>query len=232
MLRLLTICLLVTALAAPAGAEILEHIVYTPTSLPSAQGWTFGSQNLDEDEVFSLQDGVLVMDTMGSPIDETTWVTYTYQVPQHADAAGAVVRWRARVTASEAQPHAYPQGFFFSGWPLASWYNWYWFNLDSDRLYSSNLPIQELDATAWHDYLLTCTQVGGERDIELTVDGETVAYPPDSFSGALSGVVIFGDMGLDANARVEIAEIEIIVSTDAVPTQSASLSSLRRRFDR
>lgn len=224
-------CLLTTAVAMPATAEIIETILYTPTSLPSAQGWTYEGLELEEHDVFSLVDGVLVMDTMGTPMQSLIQALYKYDTGEFVDAQGAVIRWRARVTDSESMPHTYHHGFGFSAWSLTSWFQWYWFSLDLEHLYTGHLPSLDLDTSVWHDYVLTCSHTSPDSPLELYIDGQQVAYHPDEHNGAIRNTIFFGDRGWLANARVEIAEIEITLTTDApVQTHQTTLSHLKSLF--
>ena len=106
---LLIVCLL---LAVSASAGIIEHHLYTPISLPSAQGWTYQTSGLDEDVVFELVSDVLVMDTMGDGLDGETFAWYVRSVA-NADVQSAVLRLRARVTDYEHDALEFYRGFFF-----------------------------------------------------------------------------------------------------------------------
>jgi len=220
-------------LAMPTTAEVLAHIVYTPTSLPSAQGWEYIGDGLAEQDVFSVADGVLIMDTMGTGVGGTPMAMYMYQFDESFDAGVATIRWRLRVTDAENQPHPYFRGFSFSAWPFNSFSEWYVFNIDDAGIYVEQRPLQDLDTTVWRDYTLRCILDDWPGTVELLVDGQSIPYPADEYHGGLSRTIFFGDRGYHANARVEISEIEIIVATDApVATERHSLSAIRSLFHR
>lgn len=220
-------------LAAPATAEVLAHIVYSPTSLPSAQGWEYLGENLAEQDVFRVADGVLIMDTMGTSMGTMSWAMYSYGLAAHPDATHATVRWRLRVIEAESLAHPYYHGFSFAGWPLDTYFAWYPFNIDDAGVYLGPVPLQDLDTTVWRDYVLSCSLDGSQGALELLVDGQAIAYPADQAEGALRRTVLFGDEFWHANAHVEIAEIEITIMTEApVATESRSLSAIKALFRR
>lgn len=226
-MRSIIVGLTVLAISLPAAAAILEHLVYTPTSLPSEQGWQFGGVDATEDEVFSLQDGVLVMDTMD--LGPGSVAHYSLGLTDHPEATRATVRWRIRVTDNDS--YAYIRGFTFIAWPLMGWRVMQRFNLDTARLYVGQEPVLDLDATEWHDYVLTADLENEDTPLGLTVDGATVPYPEDDWTGAIWNRCVFGDMATFGNGRAEIAEIEITVwSDDGVATRARTLSALRSYF--
>lgn len=231
--RALAMAAMLVILATPAMAEVLAHIVYTPTSLPSAQGWQYIGQDLEEQDVFSVADGVLIMDTMGTGVGGTPMAMYRYQFDESFDTGIATVRWRLRVTDAENRPHPYFRGFSFSAWPFNSFFVWYRFNLDDAGIYVEQWPVQELDTTDWRDYTLRCNLDGWPGTLELLVDGQSIPYPTDGIHGAARRSIFFGDESYHADARVEISEIEIIIATDApVATERHSLSAIRSLFHR
>ncbi|MBD3221944.1 hypothetical protein GF314_11955 [bacterium] len=212
-----------------AHADIVTHHLYTPTSLPSEQGWTFASSGLDEADVFTLGDGVLIMDTMGSGYSGLPFVYYTYSVDAD-EAFSATFRVRARVIASEALPHAYPPGFHFTGW-VPSWGYRYLFGLDEQDLSLRNLTILDLDTSQWHDYVLVTEGYHPDGEATLLVDGVEVAFDESMEDGAINNLFAFGDVGFSANAHVEIAEIEITTFTDTpVAVQATTLSAIKALF--
>lgn len=229
--RAMALAATLAVLALPATAEVLAHIVYTPTSLPSAQGWQYIGDGLEEQDVFSVADGVLIMDTMGTGMGGTPMAMYMYQFDESFDAGVATIRWRLRVTDAENRPHPYFRGFSFSAWPFDSFSVWYRFNLDDAGIYVEQWPVQELDTTVWRDYTLRCNLDEWPGTLELLVDGQAIPYPTDGIQAAIRRAIVFGDEGYHANARVEISEIEIIIATDAsVATERHSLSAIRSLF--
>lgn len=222
----LSVCFL---LVSAASAGIVEHHVYTPTSLPSAQGWTYQSNGFDEENVFTIVGNLLVMDTMGDGLDGETFVWYLRDVANPA-VQSAALRLRARVTNHEHDAQEFYRGFFFGGHAPGPG-PWYMYGLQLDAVYVNQDYLQGLDASAWHDFTVFTEGFYPNTQSTLLIDGQVaVIMTGDTLSGITSAFA-FGDNGRHANARVEIAEIEITTfDGPPVAVEPVSLSALKALF--
>ena len=220
------VCLL---LATTAGADIIEHHLYTPTSLPSAQGWVYQSNGFDEEAVFEIVGDVLVMDTIGDGMDGETYVWYMRDVA-NAAVKSAVLRLRARVTDYEHNASEHYRGFFLGGHAPGSG-PWFIYGLQDDAVYVNDGYLQDLDTSAWHEYTVITEGVYPDSRSTLLIDGEKAVVLTGDSPSIINNAFAFGDMGRNANARVEITEVEITTFDGApVAIEQTSLSAIRELF--
>jgi hypothetical protein len=226
----LTIVGVFVLVAATAAAGIIEHHVYTPTTLPSAQGWTFQSNGFDESDVFSIVGDVLVMDTIGSSFGGELHFAHYIRSVGDPDLQSAVLQIRARVTAYEFESPQYDRGFIFGG-HAPGWGPWYLYGLQDGAVYVDSDHLQDLDTSAWHDYTVVTEGYHPDSQSTLLIDGEEVVVMTGDTSGAILDAFAFGDHGLNSNARVEISRIELTTFNGApVATESVTLTSIKSLF--
>ena len=228
-MRICNVVIACLLLASTAGAGIIEHHLYTPTSLPSAQGWIYQSNGFDEEDVFELVGDLLVMDTMGDGLDGETFVLDLRDVT-NAAVKSAVLRLRARVTNYEHDASEFYRGFFFGG-HAPGLGPWYIYGLQVDAVYVNQDYLQDLDTGAWHEYTVVTEGYYPDSQSTLLIDGvEAVILTGDTLS-VINSAFAFGDMGRHANARVEISEIEITTfDGDPVAIEQMSLSAVKALF--
>jgi hypothetical protein len=116
-------CLSVVLAAVPATGEILEHVVFTPTSLPSDQGWSFHGNDFEEGEVAAIVDGVLVLDTMDGTINGGHTAFYRLTLPLHEEARFLTCRIRARVLQTEHADASWHRAFTIVARYAEAWAN-------------------------------------------------------------------------------------------------------------
>jgi hypothetical protein len=220
------VCLL---LATTADADIIEHHLYTPTSLPSAQGWTYQSNGFDEEAVFEIVGDVLVMDTIGDGLDGERYVWYLRDVA-NAGVQSAVLRLRARVTDYEHNASEFYRGFFLGG-HTPGWGPWFFYGLQDDAVYVNDSYLQDLDTSAWHEYTVITEGFYPDSQSTLLIDGEVAVVLTGDSPNMINDAFTFGDAGRNANARVEITEVEITTFDGApVAIEQTSLSALKALF--
>jgi len=215
--------------AATASAGIIGHHLYVPTSLPSAQGWNYQSSGLDEAEVFTIIDGVLVMDTMGSGFGESTRALYQRDVA-YPGTQSAVFRVRARVTDHQDGGLSQYRGFGIGGHtPGLSWL--YLFGLDESAIHVNRTLLRTLDTSVWHDYTVITEGQAPDSRSTLLVDGEVIVVAAGEADGIVFNEFVLGDLASHANARAEISEMEITVFAGApVAVEATSLSAVKALF--
>jgi hypothetical protein len=229
-MRTLLVALVGMILATTALGGILEHHHYTPSSLPSAQGWTFESNGFSESEVFALVDGLLVMNTMSAGMDGETHVWYMRSVA-NPDNQSAVFSLRARVTAYENDPSEYFRGFFLGGYAPGPG-PWLVFGLQPGAVFVDDQHLADLDTEDWHEYTVVTQGLYPDTSTTFLVDGVVVAeLTGDIQSGGITGSFAFGDMGRHANARVEISEMELMTfDGEPVADEPVTLSQFKSFF--
>ena len=221
-----SVCVL---LASTVSAGIVEHHLYTPTSLPSAQGWIYQSNGFDEEDVFEIVGDLLVMDTMGDGLDGETFVLYLRDVA-NAAVKSAVLRLRARVTNYEHDASEFYRGFFFGGHAPGSG-PWYLYGLQVDAVYVNQDYLQDLDTSAWHEYTVVTEGYYPDSQSTLLIDGVEAVILTGETGSWINSAFAFGDMGRHANARVEISEIEITTFDGSpVAVEQMSLSAIKALF--
>jgi hypothetical protein len=221
------VCLLVAA--STADADVIEHHLYIPTSLPSAQGWLYQSNGFEESEVFAIVDNLLVMDTMGDGMDGVTFAHYFLSVV-HPDVRSAVLRLRARVTAHEHDASRYYLGFFFGGYAPGPG-PWFLFGLQENAVYINNSYLQGLDTGMWHEYTVITQGLAPDTQCTLLIDDQIVAVLEGDSPNLITSAFALGDNGRHANARVEIAEVEVTTFDGApVAVEQRSFSSVKAIF--
>ena len=230
MRRQLMACLTIGLIAAAASAEILEHIVYTPTSLPSEQGWEFVSLHFEESEVASIQDGVLVFDTMAGDVGGSDQAWYVLELTDYPDADFVTVTVRTRIADYE-----YAAGSWHMAFSLAAIYFVPpnpnpWFGLAPAHVWLNGETIVDHDGTAWHDYTVTIDIADNETH-ELAIDGTVIGDFSANSGTSYGHAVIVGDRGTFSNARAEIAMISVVISSGApVAVEPMSLSAIKALF--
>ena len=216
-------------LASTASAEIVEHHLYTPTSLPSAQGWTYESNGLDEEDVFAIVDDLLVMDTMGDGLDGETFAWYLRDVGDPA-VESAVFRLRARLTSYENDALEFYRGFDFGG-HVPGPGPWYSYGLQTDAVYVNQDYLQDLDTSAWHEYTVVTEGFYPDTQSTLLIDDVEAAVMTGDTTGGITNAFVFGDNGRHANARVEISEIEVTTfDGPPVKVEQKSLSAVKALY--
>lgn len=221
-----SICVL---LASTASAEIVEHHLYTPTSLPSAQGWSYETIGLDEEDVFEIVGDLLVMDTMGDGLDGETFAWYLRDVADPA-VESAIMRLRVRVTSYEHDAMEFYRGFVFGGHAPGPgpWYN---YGLQADAVYVNQDYLQDLDTSTWHEYTVITEGFYPDTQSTLLIDGIEAVVMTGDTTGGITNAFVFGDNGRHANARVEISEIEITTfDGPPVAVEQKSLSAIKALF--
>jgi hypothetical protein len=225
--RIVTVCLL---LAATASAGIVEHHLYTPTSLPSAQGWTYNTNGDDEDDIFSIEGDVLVMDTIGSSLGGDLRFSQYLMPVSSENVNSAVLQIRARVTDYEFQAPQDTRGFTFGG-HAPGWGPWYQYGLQPDAVYMNSSRLQDLDTTQWHEYTVIAEGFYPESRSTLLVDGELVVVMTGDTGSVISSAFAFGDMGWNDNARVEISRVELTTfNGEPVAVELTTLSAIKALF--
>lgn len=215
--------------ASTASAAIVEHHLYTPTSLPSAQGWTYQSTGLNEEAVFEIVDDLLVMDTMGAGFGGES-LTYYLREFTNVAAQSAVLRLRVRLTDYQHDPVSRFLGFTFGG-QVPSWGSWIIYGLQIDAVYTNREYLQDLDTSAWHEYTVVTEGNSQDSQSTLLIDGVEVFTMAGGTDSMINNTFVFGDMGRHANARVEISEIEITTfDGDPVEVERVSLSDIKARY--
>jgi hypothetical protein len=225
------ICLAGLLVAGAAGADIIEHITYTPTSLPSDQGWVFYSLEHDhEADVSSLQDGVLVFDTIGSAFSNGSTAWYVLELTPYPDADFVTFTVRARITHYETNGGGWHMAF-----SMATIYSQTqpfnpWFGLGTEHVWLEGEIIHDHDGTAWRDYTIV-VDLAAPEEHELVIDGASIGRFGWTNGTSIGHAVIFGDRGASSNARVEVAEISVVISSSApVAVEPTSLSAVKSLF--
>lgn len=229
-MRTRAIVYLALILATTASAGIIEHHVYTPTSLPSDQGWEFHTtEGFTEADLFAIVDDLLVMDTMATNFNYLNTHFYSRSV-DHPEIASARLHLRARVIDHALGAAPFYRGFGFGG-HAPGFGPQHIYGLEDAALYVNDAYLIDLDATAWHDYEVITEGYHLDAVSTLLIDGEVATITTGDAPGALDSTFIFGDLGTYANARVEISELELITYDSApVATESHSLSAIKSLF--
>ncbi len=226
-MRIVSVCLL---LATTASAGIVEQHLYTPTSLPSAQGWTYDTNVFDEDDIFSIDGGVLVMDTLGSGLGGDLHFAQYLMPVSSENVYSAVLQIRARVTDYEFQTPQDTRGFMFGG-HAPGWGPWYQYGLQPDAVYVDSSRLQDLDTTQWHEYTVIAEGLYPGSQSTLLVDGEEVVVMTGDTGSVISSAFAFGDMGWNDNARVEISRVALTTfNGEPVAVEQTTLSAVKALF--
>jgi hypothetical protein len=182
------------------------------TSLPSTQGWTYFSDGASETSIFSLNDGVLVMNTLAGP-----WTAERYKLAAVDPTLPFTITIRARILQDSGswlcntpnpvnglKPNPYGFGF---GATVEE--EWYLIGL-STNLVAGNMDIflNNADNTAFHDYRLEVIPGVGYvlyRDGTLLGSGPPFIIPQPDPDGFLPNNLAFGDSTRGCGALAEVA---------------------------
>ena len=171
--------------------------------LPSSKGWTYLSENLLEADTFSLNGGVLSMNTLGSPFGAGSGYGYDYAM----NIEPFTLSVRARVLQEEIFAHGPAQGLQFNVYVNDHCYNFALgpndIRIQADGL--GGITFASFDNTQFHDYILQGTP-GSGNSYTLSIDG-TIIMNGIAESRTASYSLIFGDLSSNGNGLAEIDSI-------------------------
>jgi len=194
-------------------------------SLPSAQGWTYNSQNspLSESQAFSVDGTVLRMNTMGQGFPSQGDNYYGHPVSAFPPGADWELFLRARIPQLECvyhNPSINPYGFgvivqldgLRVDLALASIVK---LGFNDPGMYIS------LDTSLWHDYRFVANRT--QETYKFLIDNNIVASGPLSLGVGLPDGIYLGDLTGGENAVAEVASFSM-VQTVPEPSKAWLLS--------
>jgi hypothetical protein len=213
-MRLIRPCAAVGAAAVllfAASSTRATVLTVAPSSLPSAQGWTFGtggSPVTTEAASWSLGSGVIILDTMAYGFTGAGTSSYyaVNGIVNLTDPLAMVVR--ARIVQFEGDfTNAFVGGGFAFGFAQGTT-QWYMgVNTTQIRNINGTVLSSAYDNTAFHTYRLEWTP---PSSIRFYVDGTLISTNSAGFSAAGVNRVYFGDVTGASNSRVEIESVTFL----------------------
>ena len=216
--------LIILSLLLIASTSNAQLVSYIPTSLPSAQGWTYTVTAPDpgETNIFSVSSSTLFQNSMGIG----NKVAFYKYFPTIDPLLPYYIDLRARVTNNEIFNPTYPFGFCF-GAQIGNVR--YVFGITPTAIHyhngTSSPTIVTLDNTVFHDYQLNMFPGGSWQ---LFVDGNLAGSAASAWQNPLSAEVFFGDGTSLSNARAELTRYQfgVVPEPSSVLLLGASLLSL------
>ena len=167
---------------------------------------------------------------MEKPVPFRTAVVHYIRHVGDAGVQSAVLRLRARVTDYEHDASEFYRGFFLGG-HAPGLGPWFLYGLQDDAVYVNDSYLQDLDTSVWHEYTVITEGFYPDSQSTLLIDGEVAVVLTGDSPNGITNSFIFGDDGRHANARVEIAEVEITTFDGApVASEQTSLSAVKALF--
>jgi hypothetical protein len=220
--------LVVLACAGQVQATIVHHLSYTPTSLPSEQGWEYKFEDyVAEEDAYTVEDGVLKLDTLED--GEFAFCFYEHDLPVDAAVTHVSASFHVRVSHTTPEDDDFALSLAFAYTVPGGTGRSVMISLASNAidLYDDH-PGYSIDATQWRNYLIVTELNTGI--CRLSIDGVFFREWAEPEDDTVCGV-LFGDNYRPNNVGAEVAAVDIWLSSgDAVASQRHSWSAVKNLF--
>lgn len=222
MIRMLRLAVTGGVLALVSSSASATTVMLGFTTLPSAQGWTYGATNaVPETSVFSVAGGTLHMDTVNTGVPFQSQGGNIYSLPVAVDPMRPfTLEIRARVTA-QTQAQGSGSNFFGFSFAVRTGTESYAFGLGPANIAAPDGTVLSFDNTAFHTYRVEAVPSLVGPDFQLFVDNILV-LTDEARALVDSTRLLLGDGTGGTNAVADITAFRFF-QADVIPEPGSLL---------